>query len=205
MQQEKLVIQEQNFIGKGCHKLTYLHPHDAKKCIKIIYNQEGEKDIARELHYRQYRKEHNLQTDIIPAYYGTVATSKGMGYVFEYVCDYDGSVSKTLMDYVHDEPLFQQNLQDIIPLMQELKVKLMQDRIICMGITPENILIQQATPTTKKLYLITDLGVSEAIPLELWFDYFAVKKIKRHYQKMVQIFAERWPSDAMQELLAALK
>ena len=205
MSEAVLKLKEEDFVGKGCHKYTYLYPCDKKKCIKVIYNSEGHIDIKRELSYRRYRDEHGLQTDLIPAYYGTVETDKGPGYVFEYICDFDGKVSLTLMDYIENEELFAKELEEIIPLMRKLKHKLFEDKIISMGITPENIVIQKTSPEEKEIYLITDLGVSEAIPLVLLFDSLAMKKITRKYNKMIKDFLERWPSEPMRKLVEALE
>ena len=162
-----LELQNEKLIGKGCHKLTYLDTNDSNRCIKVIYNEEGMIDIKRELKYRAYRDRKGLTSTIIPAYYGTVETDKGRGYVFEYICDYDGTICATLMDYVHDEKLLQRDYDKIKALMLELKEHLWQDKIISMNITPENIVFQEVAPGELKLYLITDLGVGEIFPFVL--------------------------------------
>lgn len=200
-----LQLKDEDFVGKGCHKLTYLHPEDKKKCVKVIYNSEGNIDISRELRYRAYRDEKGQTSTVLPAYYGEVETEKGKGYVFEYVCDYDGSISMTLMDYIENLDLFEQDLDEIIVLMRELKEHLFADKIISMGITPENIVIPKISPTEKKIYLITDLGVSEFPPLVLWFESLAMKKITRKYKKMVHDFIARWDSAPMRKLVEALE
>jgi len=200
-----LHLKNENFIGKGCHKLTYLDPRDKKRCIKVIYNSEGNIDISRELRYRSYRDRHGLETELIPKFYGTVETDKGTGYIFESVCDYDGSISLTLMDYIDNEVLFAEELDGLIALMKKLKQKLFEDKIITMGITPENIVIKKTSPSEKDICLITDLGVSEAIPIVLLFDGLAMKKIERKYNKMVKDFMERWPSEPMRKLVEALE
>lgn len=199
-----LKLDEKDIIGKGCHKKTYLHPHDKTKCIKVIYNSEGNIDIQRELRYRKYRESKGLTSTILPKYYGEVETNKGHGYIFDYIGDYDGKVSLTLEDYINNLDLFEQDLEQLIILMRELKDHLFTDKIITMGITPENIVIQKVSPTQKKIYLITDLGVSELIPCVLWFDHLGMKKIHRKYDKMVNDFITRWNSEPMRKLVNAL-
>lgn len=200
-----LKTNELTFIGKGCHKLTYLYPDDKNKCVKIIYNKDGITDINRELRYRAYREKKHLKSDILPAYYGEIATEKGKGYVFEYICDYDGKISKTLMDYTYDLDLFEKEVDQLIPLMQQLVECLFKDRIITMGITAENIIFQQVSPTEKKLYLITDLGVSEIIPFVLYFDKLAVKKITRKYHTMINHMLQHHDSIPMRKLIESIK
>ena len=190
-----LKLRNDKFLGKGCHKLTYLDPEDYKKCIKIIYNPDGMIDIKRELDYRTYRNRKGLNSTIIPAYYGTVDTDQGVGYVFEYICDYDGKASATLMDYVLDEKLLQRDYNDIKALMLELKEHLWKDKIISMNITPENIFFQQIAPGKLKLYLISDLGVAEFFPLVLYFDSLAYKKIQRHWDKLLHLLPQKWGSN----------
>lgn len=200
-----LKLNEEDFVGKGCHKLTYLHPDDKKKCVKIIYNKDGITDINRELRYRAYRDKKQLKSAILPSYYGEVTTEKGKGYVFEYVCDYDGKISKTLMDYTNDLDLFEKEVDQLIPLMKQLVECLFKERIITMGITAENIIFQQVSPTEKKLYLITDLGVSEIIPFVLYFDNLAVKKITRKYHTMINHMIQHHDSAPMRKLMDELK
>ena len=194
MAQEKLVLDDKDFVGKGCHKLTYIYPGDKKKCIKVIYNKDGITDINRELKYRKYRDDHKLTSTILPGYYGTVETDKGLGYIFEYVCDYDGKISKTLMDYVHDEKMLIRDYDKLMPLMAQLKKQLWSDKIISMNITPENIVFQETAPGELKLYLITDLGVGEIFPFVLYFDSLAYKKIQRRWDKFLRLLPQEWDS-----------
>lgn len=198
----KLQLQETDFVGKGCHKLTYIHPQDRNKCIKIIYNKDGITDIERELSYRRYREANRLYSTIIPAYYGTVETDKGIGYVFEYICDYDGRISPSLMDYVHNEEMLEKDYDKVVALLKELKVHLWSDKIISMGITPENIVFKRTSAKDFQLYLITDLGVAEIIPFVLYSDRLALTKIRRHWNKFVDRLPQEWGTSKQLQQLA---
>ena len=200
-----LVLSDTAFLGKGCHKNVYVDPEDATKCIKIPYSFEGQHDIDRELSYRSYRDKHNQSTPIIAKYYGTVATDLGTGYVFDRICDYDGHISTTLRDYTEDLERFEKDLPEIIPLMLYLKKHLFEDTVISMNITSENIIFQQVSPTEKHIFLLSDLGVSEFIPLVLCSRSLATAKIQRRWDKMLQRFAEHQASVPMNKLLEALK
>lgn len=197
-----LKLQETDFVGKGCHKLTYIHPEDKNKCIKVIYNKDGITDIERELRYRKYRDDHHLTSTVLPGYYGTVETDKGLGYIFEYVCDYDGKISLTLMDYVHNEDMLEKDYATVVALLKELKEHLWSDKIVSMGITPENIVFQRTAPDTFKVYLITDLGVAEIIPFVLYIDSLAYKKIQRHWDKFVNRLPQEWGTGKQLKQLA---
>lgn len=37
--------------GQGSHKKCFLHPHNKNLCIKIAYNEGGQKDLIREINY----------------------------------------------------------------------------------------------------------------------------------------------------------
>lgn len=206
MNSNKLILQEKDCIGKGCHKLTYILPTDPKKCIKVIYNDDGLIDIHRELKYREYRVRKGLTSTIIPEYYGIVETNLGTGYIFDYICDFDGSISTTLMDYVHNEILLIRDYDKIIILLKELKKHLWEDKIISMNITPENIVFQKTDAENLKLYLITDLGVGEVLPLVLYSDSLAYKKIQRRWDKFISLLDHEWgTSSTLSKLTEALK
>lgn len=200
-----IVINDNGFLGQGYHKSVFIHPNDPQKCIKIIYNEEGKKDINRELRYREHREKQGLSSQLIPQYYGIVETDRGLGYVFQRIFNYDGSTSPTLMDYIENPLEFQQALPTIIKLMCRLKKQLFQDRLISMHITPENIVFQRISPSETKLMLISDLGSSELIPLVLYFDKLAVAKINRRWQTIINTYPRRWPSSSMTTLINALR
>ena len=181
----ELVLNEELLLGQGCHKKVYLHPQTANKCVKVIYNELGMKDITRELNYRKYRDDNNMPTTVIPQYFGEITTNLGKGYVFERICDYDGKTSLSLRDYVLNPEMMKANFADLVVLLQKLKRQIMADNLVTMGVTDENILVCRISPTAKRLYLITDLGTSDFIPITK-IRFFAKKKIKRKWARLIQ-------------------
>ena len=86
---ELLVLREDLFLGHGVHKAAYIDPRDPSRCVKVVFRM-PDYDLMKELGYRRSRRRRGLSSELLPAYYGTVETNKGMGYVFERVVDYDG-------------------------------------------------------------------------------------------------------------------
>lgn len=100
---EILKLTEDLFIGRGAHKAVYRHPYNTDLCVKLIYS-EPDVDLERELHYRKIRNKRGQASVLLPEYCGTVVTDQGTGYIFERVCDYDGTNSITLKDYLVTPP-----------------------------------------------------------------------------------------------------
>ena len=111
MNEAKQVLQltEQLLIGRGAHKEVYYHPSNKKLCVKLLYV-EPDVDLERELYYRKIRDKRKQESVLLPKYYGTVATNKGTGYLFELVCDYNGKSSITLKDYLTIPPPMKMHL-----------------------------------------------------------------------------------------------
>lgn len=135
-------LKEDLFYGNGRHKKCYLHPHDAARCIKMAYSEDGQKDLDREIKYLEVLKRKGKNYDVLPKYFGTVETNLGTGHVYELIVDEGGAKSRTLEDYLFDENLLCDNLPMIITELQKLKSALLDNEIITMDIFPENIIVQ---------------------------------------------------------------
>ena len=175
----------ESFIGQGCHKKVYAVPGEPDKCIKIIYNADGQKDIDRELKYRDYRRAHNMSMDLIPKYYGTVDTNFGRGYLYERIVDADGQPSVSLRDCVRCTSILCRHLDSITLKLLKLRQRILEDELVTMGITDENILFRKNNSDEYRTYLISDLGTADFIPITK-LHYFAVKKIRRKWQRLVE-------------------
>lgn len=185
---EILQLNDKLFIGHGYHKNCYHHPFDKSLCIKLAYNEEGQKDLSRELKYLAVLKKKDKDYSVLPKYYGPVQTNLGLGHVYELLEDYDGQKSKTLKDYLTDASLLKANLPMLITELKKLKTTLIDNEILTMGIASENILFQRKNPADKlpSLRVINDMGSPALIPLEYHFSCFAKAKVKRHWQRFMK-------------------
>lgn len=48
---EIIQLDDSLLYGQGSHKKCFLHPHNKNLCIKIAYNEGGQKDLIREINY----------------------------------------------------------------------------------------------------------------------------------------------------------
>ena len=204
MAERSIQLTEEALIGQGCHKKVYAGPKEPDKCAKIIYNADGQKDIERELGYRRYRQRKNMSMELVPEYYGTVDTNLGCGYLYERIIDCDGTPSATLRDCVRNIDALRKHLDNIISILLWLRQKILDDELITMGITDENILFKKKSPNKCRVYLISDLGTSDFIPITR-LHYFAVKKIKRKWQRLIEELQHEVASDNRPYLTAIIK
>ncbi|MBQ0068082.1 MAG: hypothetical protein KBS60_07905, partial [Phascolarctobacterium sp.] len=96
-----LYLDKDMFIAKGTQKAVYAYPGDATKCVKVKIIEKND-DMNKELKYRAVLTKRGKHLSMLPKYYGCVKTNLGDGYVFEYVRDFDGNVSKSLYEYLHN-------------------------------------------------------------------------------------------------------
>ena len=202
---EKLILDEKNLIGTGCHKKCYRHPSDPQKCVEIIYNKEGLKDINRELRYRRYMKEHPaFDYSMLPGYFGECETNMGKGYVYELIAQPDGSVCPTFRDYFQHPELLQKEEEVLVAKMRQLKQDMLDNEIVTMNITEENIALQ-TTKEGVRIRLLSDLGSSFFLPTDYWFRSVRLKRVQRHWEKMCNKFEELFPSEPVKEFTERIR
>lgn len=183
---EIIQLDDSLLYGQGSHKKCFLHPHNKNLCIKIAYNEGGQKDLIREINYIDVLKRRHKDYSILPKYFGKVNTNLGTGYVFEIIRDYNNDRTQTLEDFITDLNLFSQNYSLIVRLLKELKEKLYKNEIITMVLFPENILFQKTDENNYRVRIVNDMGSAVLIPLEYHFKYFAHTKILRRWKMFLE-------------------
>lgn len=191
--------------GQGSHKKCFLHPHNKNLCIKIAYNEGGQKDLIREINYIDVLKRRHKDYSILPKYFGKVNTNLGTGYVFEIIRDYNNGRTQTLEDFITDLNLFSQNYSLIVRLLKELKEKLYKNEIITMVLFPENILFQKTDENTYRVRIVNDMGSAVLIPLEYHFKYFAHTKILRRWKMFLEVLRNKYASHLSEKLIEEIK
>ena len=202
---EMIKITEKNFVGKELHKKTFEHPENPDACIKLPYSKEGEVDLMRELKYRELRMRKGMQSSLLPAYYGSVKTSLGQGFLFEYVRNYNGSACATLEDYCKNESLLKKKYKRIFELLCDFRKKLFSEQLITMGIFAENLIIQKESEKKVRIRLINDIGTGVFIPLEYHIEIFRHRRIKKRWNEFLTNLWSMYPSDVMKCLIRDLK
>ena len=190
------------FIAKGSHKQCFRHPQNNRLCIKVPYNAPGQTDLNREIYYLTHiLKQRGEQSGVLPRYYGPVKTNLGVGHVFDLICDTDGKISPNIEQILTDPALTTQQLQAIHQHLFVLRDHILQYRLICMSMYPENILYQQLDADTFRLMLINDMGSSSSFPFEYYLPFLAKTKIKRYWNRFIQnSLPKRLPAPIAQQL-----
>lgn len=191
--------------GQGSHKKCFLHPHNKNLCIKIAYNEGGQKDLIREINYIDVLKRRHKDYSILPKYFGKVNTNLGTGYVFEIIRDYNNDRTQTLEDFITDLNLFSQNYSLIVRLLKELKEKLYKNEIITMVLFPENILFQKTDENNYRVRIVNDMGSAVLIPLEYHFKYFAHTKILRRWKMFLDVLRNKYASHLSEKIIEEIK
>ncbi|MBR3632606.1 MAG: hypothetical protein IKN49_06080 [Elusimicrobiaceae bacterium] len=182
-----VLLTEEQFIAKGSHKQCFRHPQQERQCIKVPYNQAGQTDLNREIHYLTHiLGKRGAESGILPAYYGPVETNLGTGHCFELVCDADGKISASIETILNNPACTSQQITQIHDALLHLRNQMLKYRIIAMSIYPENILYQRLGENNFRLVLINDMGSSSVLPLEYFLAPLAKAKIKRYWNRFVQ-------------------
>lgn len=192
-------------MDKVLTKKCFLHPHNKNLCIKIAYNEGGQKDLIREINYIDVLKRRHKDYSILPKYFGKVNTNLGTGYVFEIIRDYNNGRTQTLEDFITDLNLFSQNYSLIVSLLKELKEKLYKNEIITMVLFPENILFQKTDENNYRVRIVNDMGSAVLIPLEYHFKYFAHTKILRRWKMFLDVLRNKYASHLSEKLIEEIK
>ena len=202
---EIIQLDDSLLYGQGSHKKCFLHPYNKNLCIKIAYNEGGQKDLIREINYIDVLKRRHKDYSILPKYFGKVNTNLGTGYVFEIIRDYNNGRTQTLEDFITDLNLFSQNYSLIVRLLKELKEKLYKNEIITMVLFPENILFQKTDENTYRVRIVNDMGSAVLIPLEYHFKYFAHTKILRRWKMFLDVLRNKYASHLSEKLIEEIK
>jgi hypothetical protein len=98
----EITLDEKLFIGKGRVRKCYIHPENKDLCIKVATDyKRAKRSIKREIGYFKRLKRRGKSFAMIAQYFYPVQATKGVGEVYELVCDYDGCISKDLRYYLN--------------------------------------------------------------------------------------------------------
>ncbi len=185
----KIILDEEtDLVGCGKERKCYVHPADPDIAIKITHG-EDQKQTIRELNfYRAHLKRKNTNFNSIPRYYGEIETNYGKGHMFELVRDFDGNISKSLLEY----------LEEGIPLngfesdLRILKQSLLDEQIIFNhDMYSGNILYKKTSEKEGYLVVIDGLGDTVLINWLNLFKQHRTKKIERRWELFIKRLRKR--------------
>lgn len=173
-------------IGQGTHKKCFIHPQNPSHCVKVAYNDLGQRDLNREVLYLKTRYRRKHVSTILPRFYGEVQTNFGRGYVVDYIRNADGTPCLNLQDWLETaeanptlDPLINQ-------AMQTLGRKMREEQVLCLAIYPGNILFQyNSIGEGYQPFLVNDLGNAARIPLAYWLSGVRLRSIDKRWQEFL--------------------
>jgi len=183
---EKIILTDDLFLGDGNHKIVYAHPTDKTLCVKLLRTPD-DPDFAKEMRYRKALGSRADSMTLLTKYFGEVDTSKGTGYLFERVTDFDGQNSTTMLKILNDTLAERKDLSATENMLLDFKRVYFDERFLLAGVDPDNYLVQRTSPTSRHVRIIDNIGIASFIPLPYYFDYFAVKRAKKYWARFVDL------------------
>jgi hypothetical protein len=174
--QDIIELSDDLIIGKGRDRVCYKHPAVFNLCIKISIT--TDKQSIREMRYFKFLESKQADLSKISTFLGKVKTNKGLGYSFDLIRDYDGKVSKTLLQSLESNEC---SMQKIRPLISELKQYLITNKICVRDISPSNISCQK-TKDDINLFIIDGVSNSNINPLTIRLQGLINKAIEKAWK-----------------------
>ncbi|MBU1053319.1 MAG: hypothetical protein KKC46_05750 [Proteobacteria bacterium] len=182
-------------VGKGLHRECYVHPHQNDLCVKILFTNDGLKEVAREQAYYKLLQKRNIAWDILPRFYGNIETNLGPGAVFDLIKDSDGKASKSLEYYLTSIEETKLNYSGLSEAFLNLKNSLFHNKIITMTIKAKNIVYKRVNSADGALIIIDNIGNSDFIPISNYINFLAEKKILRKWNHFESSLLAHYPDN----------
>lgn len=180
-----IILTDDLYLGVGNHKTVYAHPTDKNLCVKILHTPD-DPDFKKEWRYRKALGSRADKMTLLTKYFGEVETSKGKGYLFERVIDFDGKISQTMFNVLDDTVSNPKILPETQKLLLDFKKTYFDERFLLAGVDPDNYLVQRTSKTERRVRIIDNIGIASFIPLPYYFDYFAMKRAKKYWRRFVE-------------------
>ena len=199
-----LHLTEDLLVATGSHRKCYQHPDDSRKCIKVAFGDMGVRTVAREIKYLHILMRRGKKAKTMPVFYGPIETDRGRGYIYELVCNADGSPCLTLGDFFHDMDLLQEHFDTIRDLLCFLHADILQGEVVTMTIEVQNILFPQDAQGRLSIKMINDIGSPVLIPVFYYSSFFARRKVERRWKQFRQKMLRSYHEPLIRELVAQI-
>lgn len=127
---------------------------------------------------------------MISKYYGIEETNQGMGYKFELIRDYDNNISKEVDKYLDNPFSNQEDIQEILKLLPQLKEYLFSEKIYVKDLHPVNVIFQKQSENTGRLVIIDGLAHNN-LNFLFKIDAYLLYKLKKKWNKFVSIITSK--------------
>jgi hypothetical protein len=177
------------FIGSGSRRHCYHHPDDPNLCIKIT-PEDRQRQQNREARYYRRMARRGASMKHVAKYHGRVNTSRGPGHIYDLVLDPDGSISKSLTDYLNEE---KPSREELVRLIVDLKDHLLKERIMFYDLNGNNVLCQEKADGSLHFMFIDGLGEIVALAFLNVFRAWFLRTFNRRWVRVVRRFHRRHP------------
>lgn len=186
-------------VGKGLHRVCYGHPQDGRLCVKVLLPLQSKTPLIeaeREVKYYRFLEKKNVPWTMLPKFHGEVLTSRGPGYIFDLIRDYDGEISKTLKHYLASPVEIDNDYKFLSVAFEHLRDYLLAWKIVTMTIKDKNILYQKLNAREGRLVIIDNIGHSDFIPVCDYVDFMAERKIRRKWRRFEATLRKEYPENS---------
>lgn len=192
-------------IARGYHRECYQHPEDNDRCVKVVVHG-GTEETRREQAYYRLLEKRLSDWRGIARFHGNSDTNLGAGAVFDLIRDADGSVSRTISQYLENSETLELHLEDIIHALVDFKHYQLKNNIQTMSLKPWNFVYQMNNDAKGKIYLIDSLGNADFIPICSYSRFFGQRKIHRKWTKFIRLLELHYPGcDEIKSFTSQLK
>lgn len=176
-------------IGEGMERVCYLHPGNQEKVVKIPKNGTGgSKQNLFEYKTHTYLEKHHGQLDCISRCFGFSDTDLGPGLVCQCIRDYNGEISRTLLETLvnptEDSP------GEIKKIVGDFCNRIVEDNIQLFDLNPKNIVVRIEQPGQYRAVSIDLKGRyanKEFIPLSTYIPILSRKKLQRRADRLFKM------------------
>jgi len=193
-----LDLESASVVGKGLHRVCYAHPQDERLCVKVLLQLQSKTPLIeaeREAKYYRFLDKKNVPWTMLPKFHGEVLTSRGQGYIFDLIRDYDGEISKTLKHYLASPIETNNYYEGLSAAFDLLRGYLLAWKIVTMTIKAKNILYQKLNQREGRLVIIDNIGHSDFIPVCDYIDFMAERKIRRKWRRFEATLRKEYPQN----------
>jgi hypothetical protein len=178
----------------GGRRVCYVHPHDASRCVKVFgVNGDPRERRRKAVWYKRCRplywfddnrREWSAFRELMrhdeaiwthfPRCYGLIDTSMGLGIVTELLRDSDGTIVRSLPDFVAAEG----RTPELMQALEAFYAMLRRHLVITRDILDHNLVVQRRAEGLR-IVMIDGFGSAEMLPLSSWFRALGRRKVER--------------------------
>ncbi len=190
--------------AEGGRRHCFVHPDDPSRCVKTLSANGDPRtrkkaavwykklrplsmfdDNARELKsFLQLQQCGERVWDHFPRCYGIQPTSRGDGMVTDLIRDADGTVSKTVRQYIKAHG----KTPELLAALDRFLAELHALGVITRDVLDHNLVVQ-VDDGKLTIYMIDGFGSSEFLNLSHWIPVLGSRKIKRKTDRFRQRYA----------------